>query len=93
MKYLPLYPKSEEIYNIMDNLSKINSTYAKAMRIKSESARILGRYSVIRNLKKMDYIDIANCNCSSGKGRSIIYIHPFLKIEKYKNGFIIKPYL
>lgn len=91
MKYYPLYPKSEDIYNLMDNLSKINSTYAKAVRIKPETAKVLSRYSTIRLLKKMDYIDIANC--SAGKKRSILFVHPFLKIDKYKNGFIIKPYL
>jgi hypothetical protein len=91
MKYNPIYPKSEDIYNLMDNLSKINSPYAKTIRIKPKTAQNFGRYSVIRKLTKMDYIDIANC--SSGKKHSILYIHPCLKIEKYKNGFILKPKL
>lgn len=87
MRY-ELYPKSMDVFNAINNCYKMKTKYPRAIRIQPETAKKLVRYSVIRELQRLDYIDIAGRQ--TGKRRSILYMQPhtLLKIDKSKRGFI-----
>lgn len=77
---LTLFPKTEDIDKALLRLMKVKTPIGRAIRVKPTLAQELSKYKVIRELSRMDLIDIASKK--RGKKRSIVYIPPELHIKK-----------
>jgi hypothetical protein len=89
MRYISLYPKSQEIRDVMNRLSSMENIHGIAMRTTPRTAVTLCHHKAIRELASMDKIDIATKH--NGQRRSIIYIPPGVRIVQKEGKFYIYP--
>lgn len=88
MKVLPLIPRDKEIERIFNQFMQMDKKFPRSVRITPNTANKLSKYGTIRQLSRLDKIDIVRKKRKAG--RSIVYLEPLIGINKNGKRFFFK---
>jgi hypothetical protein len=89
MRYVSLYPKNPAIRDMMTRLSNMENKNGIGIRTTPNLAVTLSHHKAIRELARMDKIDITTRH--NGPRRSIVYLPPGVRIVQKEGKFYIYP--